>query len=152
MPRHIALPVVAAALLMVPAWGCQNQPSSPQSTASAIATASHAGAFGASAADLKKRIDGGETITIVDTRGATSFAQEHIKGAINVPVDQIEQNLAKLPKDQTIALYCTCPAENTSGAAAQTLSTKHGYTKMLVIVGGMSAMKQAGFATAAGTP
>ena len=38
-----------------------------------------------------------------------------IEGAINIPFDEIENNLDKLPKDKTIALYCntgTKSAEN----------------------------------------
>ena len=29
-----------------------------------------------------------------------------IEGAINIPFDEVESNLDKLPKDKTIALYC----------------------------------------------
>ena len=41
----------------------------------------------------------------VDVRSATDFAMGRIRGAINVPIDQIEKRWNSLPKDQTIVLY-----------------------------------------------
>jgi len=41
----------------------------------------------------------------VDVRGAKDFASGRIPGAINIPLDQIEQRWNSLPKDRTIVLY-----------------------------------------------
>jgi protein-disulfide isomerase/rhodanese-related sulfurtransferase len=41
----------------------------------------------------------------VDVRSAKDFARGHIPGAINIPIEQIEQRWNSLPKDQTIVLY-----------------------------------------------
>jgi rhodanese-related sulfurtransferase len=41
----------------------------------------------------------------VDVRSAEDFARGHIPGAINIPIEQIEQRWNSLPKDQTIVLY-----------------------------------------------
>ncbi|MFU2205547.1 rhodanese-like domain-containing protein [Streptococcus pluranimalium] len=43
---------------------------------------------------------------LIDVRGADEFAEKHIKGALNLPVDQVEAGKLDLPKDQKIYLYC----------------------------------------------
>jgi rhodanese-related sulfurtransferase len=45
---------------------------------------------------------------IVSVRGADDYAKGHISGAINIPWNQIANadNLAKLPTDQQIVVYC----------------------------------------------
>jgi rhodanese-related sulfurtransferase len=46
---------------------------------------------------------------IVDVRSPEAFASRHIAGAINVPLIDIEMNLASVPleKEQWIITYCT---------------------------------------------
>jgi hypothetical protein len=58
-----------------------------------------------SAQDLKNKIDGGEDILIVDTRSAASHADQHIAGAISLPVDETLSRLNELPKDKEIVFY-----------------------------------------------
>lgn len=54
-----------------------------------------------------KRAFDSQSAIIVDVRDSTSYAQQHIKGAINIPLDMLESRLNELPKDQWIILYCT---------------------------------------------
>ena len=52
-------------------------------------------------------IEENKDIVVVDVRPAKQAeAEGMIEGAINIPFDEVEQNLDKLPKDKTIALYC----------------------------------------------
>ena len=46
---------------------------------------------------------------IVDVRSPDAFASSHVAGAINVPLIDIEMNLASVPleKEQWIITYCT---------------------------------------------
>jgi hypothetical protein len=46
---------------------------------------------------------------IVDVRSAEAYAESHIKGAISIPLAEIENNPTglKLDKDQWIITYCT---------------------------------------------
>ncbi|MCE2594366.1 rhodanese-like domain-containing protein [Motilimonas cestriensis] len=43
---------------------------------------------------------------LLDVRTPAEFAQGHIKGAINIPYDQLDQQLASLDKDTEIVVYC----------------------------------------------
>ena len=52
-------------------------------------------------------IEENKDIVLVDVRPAKQAEEEGmIAGAINIPFDEVENNLDKLPKDKTIALYC----------------------------------------------
>jgi rhodanese-related sulfurtransferase/DNA-binding transcriptional ArsR family regulator len=47
-----------------------------------------------------------DLVTVLDVRPSEEYEVGHIPGAINVPLDKIEQHLAGLPKDQEIIAYC----------------------------------------------
>ena len=52
------------------------------------------------------KVDIGELIRngaiIVDVRSKGEYSSGHVKGSINIPLDQLGSNLAKLKKDKTI--------------------------------------------------
>ena len=45
-------------------------------------------------------------VTILDVRPGEEYEVGHIPGAINVPLEEIGQHLADLPKDQEVIAYC----------------------------------------------
>jgi rhodanese-related sulfurtransferase len=64
---------------------------------------------GTIAADDFKRIAAAlpaDTV-LIDVRNADEFAAGHVKGAVNIPVDDMKERLAEVPKDKKIVLYCT---------------------------------------------
>jgi len=48
-----------------------------------------------------------ESIFILDVRTKDEYDLGHIEGAVNIPVDEIRQNLGKIPKDKKIIVYCS---------------------------------------------
>jgi phage shock protein E len=64
---------------------------------------------------------------LVDVRTAAEFADGHIKGARNVPVQDIERKLRELPQDKPVILYCHSGSR--SGMALQLLQAA-GYTNV----------------------
>lgn len=56
-------------------------------------------------AEAKKAFDDGSAI-FVDTHSAASFEVQHVKGAINIPPDQIAK-ADSLPKGKKIIAYCS---------------------------------------------
>ena len=44
---------------------------------------------------------------LVDVRGLDSYKEGHIKGAISIPVDQVEARVKDLPRGKLIATYCS---------------------------------------------
>lgn len=61
---------------------------------------------------------------IVDVRNKSEYAGGHIKGSLNIPVDQLEKNLSKLSKDETII---TCCASGMRSASAKSILQNNGY-------------------------
>lgn len=77
-----------------------------------------------------------EGAVILDVRSKGEFASGHIKGSINIPVDQLERNLARIPdKEETIITVCASGMR--SGAARRLLQSK-GYTSVFNGGGWMS--------------
>ena len=58
------------------------------------------------AEEVKRLAEKGEVV-IIDTRGKDAYDFEHTEGAISIPLAEIENRLAELPKDKLIAAYCT---------------------------------------------
>jgi NADPH-dependent 2,4-dienoyl-CoA reductase/sulfur reductase-like enzyme/peroxiredoxin family protein/rhodanese-related sulfurtransferase/TusA-related sulfurtransferase len=48
-----------------------------------------------------------ESIFILDVRTKDEYDLGHIEGAVNIPVDEIRQNLDKIPRDKKIIVYCS---------------------------------------------
>jgi ArsR family transcriptional regulator len=48
-------------------------------------------------------------VTVLDVRPAEEYAAGHLPGAINLPIDRLEDHLAKLPKRKEIVAYCRGP-------------------------------------------
>ena len=63
---------------------------------------------------------------IIDVRSKGEYAGGHIKGSVNIPVDQIGQNIQKLKaKNKTII---TCCASGMRSASAKSILKSNGYT------------------------
>jgi rhodanese-related sulfurtransferase len=63
---------------------------------------------------------------IVDVRSKAEFSSGHIKGAINIPVNVLNNNLGQIKdKNKTII---TCCASGMRSASAKNILKSHGYT------------------------
>jgi rhodanese-related sulfurtransferase len=47
-----------------------------------------------------------DSLFLVDVRDASEFAAGSFKGAVNIPIDKLEKNIATLPTDKTIVFFC----------------------------------------------
>lgn len=45
-------------------------------------------------------------VVILDVRPSEEYASGHLKGALNLTIEELEKRLADLPKDKTIVAYC----------------------------------------------
>ena len=65
---------------------------------------------------------------ILDVRSKSEFAGGHIKGAVNISVDTLRNNLGKLKdKDKPII---TCCASGMRSASAKSILVSNGYTQV----------------------
>ncbi|PIB32680.1 MBL fold metallo-hydrolase [Maribacter sp. 4G9] len=58
-----------------------------------------------SANELEKAMND-ERPLIIDVRKKSEYDSEHLLGAINIPLNEINQHLAEFPKDTTFVLHC----------------------------------------------
>jgi rhodanese-related sulfurtransferase len=55
--------------------------------------------------ELVKRLRGNKVV-LVDVRPAEEFDAGHIRGAVSIPLDELDERLAELPADSEIVAYC----------------------------------------------
>ncbi len=48
-------------------------------------------------------------VTVIDVRPPEEYAQGHIAGALNIPLNKLETHLSELPQDREIVAYCRGP-------------------------------------------
>ncbi len=48
-------------------------------------------------------------VTVVDVRPTEEYAAGHVPGAVNIPLKELEQRLAELPRGQEVVAYCRGP-------------------------------------------
>ena len=48
-------------------------------------------------------------VTVIDVRPPEEYAQGHIAGALNIPLDKLRRRLKDLPRDREIVAYCRGP-------------------------------------------
>jgi phage shock protein E len=62
---------------------------------------------------------------LLDVRSLSEFKARHIKGAVNIPVDEIESKMGEIvAKDKAIVVYCQSGVRS---ARAQKLLQKQGF-------------------------
>lgn len=84
--------------------------------------------------DLKKRIDAGENLLIVDLRDEPEFKKGHIAGAVNIPIGQFESRIGEVENtNKRLALICT--AQGRSMKAHGILANRN--IEAAVVRGGM---------------
>jgi rhodanese-related sulfurtransferase len=57
---------------------------------------------------LAKRVRSG-AVTVIDVRPKAEYDAGHIAGALSVPVDELQRQLADLPRDRQVVAYCRGP-------------------------------------------
>lgn len=112
MNLRISIVLVLATLIVAACNDAAKPPVVVKSTPTpAAAKDSHGHEEGADAprinlADAKKDFDAG-TAVFIDTHAPEQYAQQHIPGAINVPANNLEPHLNKIPKGKKIIAYCS---------------------------------------------
>ena len=88
------------------------------------------------AAKLKK-----EAVPVIDVRKPGEFVSEHVQDAINMPLDNINEHLASLDKNQTYYVHC---AGGYRSMIFNSILRARGFTNLIDIQGGFKAIKDSG--------
>jgi uncharacterized membrane protein YdjX (TVP38/TMEM64 family)/rhodanese-related sulfurtransferase len=97
------------------------------------------------AGDLKRRLDGGEAVTVVDVRGPDEFNGPlgHIAAARNIPVAELTGRLSELAGLESEPIVLICRTDKRSAVAAQMLRDAD-FVHVNVLRQGMERWKEAG--------
>jgi rhodanese-related sulfurtransferase len=59
--------------------------------------------------EVRERMESGEDFGFIDTRNPQAWSQSDVKlpEAIRLPLDNLDENLSKIPKDKPVVAYCT---------------------------------------------
>lgn len=83
--------------------------------------------------ELESRLDGDEKITVLDARPPKQFEASHIEGALNIPQENMREELCGLDKDGTFVTYCN---RGVTGNAAQNILLNNGFREVYNLSGG----------------
>jgi len=129
----VLLAVVLAACSAAPAAAPTASPVAPAQTRNLPADIDVATA---------ESLRGQPDVVMLDVRTPEEYAQGHIPGVVPIPLDQVPNRLAEIPKDKTVIV--TCRSGNRSNQAAQILREK-GYDNVHNMLGGITAWEKAGY-------
>jgi membrane protein DedA with SNARE-associated domain/rhodanese-related sulfurtransferase len=93
--------------------------------------------------ELRRLVASGDPPAIVDVRTTRSYAAQHIPGALRMTLEEADRELASLPRDREIVLYCTCPNEASAARVARLLMNR-GFTRVRPLEGGLDSWIAAG--------
>lgn len=88
---------------------------------------------------LKARLDAGEPLLVLDVRTSADFEGEqgHIRGAVNLPLEQLPERLPDLGEDLERPIALVCHTDRRSAKAAALLA-RRGFARVQVVQGGMT--------------
>lgn len=69
-----------------------------------------------------------ENAFIVDVRSPQEFASGHFEGAVNIPVNEIEQHLSEFEGKEQIVVYCRSGARSGN---AKNILVREGFTNII---------------------
>jgi rhodanese-related sulfurtransferase len=100
-------------------------------------------------ADVKRRIDGGENLTLIDVREDNEWAQGHLPGALHLGKGIIERDIEQRVPQTDAKLVLYCGGGFRSALVADSLQ-KMGYTNVESMDGGWKGWRDAGLPTEQG--
>lgn len=83
-----------------------------------------------------------EKAVVVDVCETEEFAQGHIGGARNIPLNQLEHRLPEVVKNKALPVILVCPTGARANRAVA-VAKKLGYDKAQALAGGLRAWKEA---------
>jgi rhodanese-related sulfurtransferase len=96
--------------------------------------------------ELKKQLDAGEPVFIVDLRHPLELLPDPftLPGALHFSPEALTARHLEIPRDRDVVLYCTCPSEATAAKTAMTL-VKLGIERVRPLRGGFDEWKRLGY-------
>lgn len=94
--------------------------------------------------DVKKRMDRGDKVVLVDVREDSEWATDHLPGAIHLGKGVIERDIEKAVPDVNTEMILYCGGGFRSALAADNLQ-KMGYKNVISMDGGVRGWRDKGY-------
>jgi hydroxyacylglutathione hydrolase len=88
------------------------------------------------AAQLRARLASPNPPTVVDVRAASEWAQGHVEGSRNVPLQRLRERAAEVPRDRDVVIHCQSGYRS---AVAVSVLEREGWDRLADLVGGWQA-------------
>jgi rhodanese-related sulfurtransferase len=88
--------------------------------------------------------EGRAGLRVLDVRRPGEHDAGHVPGAISIPLDRLERELARVPKASPLAVIC---AGGYRSSAAASILERHGFADVVNVAGGTNAWLAAGYRT-----
>jgi rhodanese-related sulfurtransferase len=98
------------------------------------------------AVEWEKELDSIENPSVVDVRKHSEYEAEHLEGAENYPLSDLNNHLAAIPSDQTVFVHC---AGGYRSMIASSILKSRGIHNIVDIAGGFGAIKKTSLKTTA---
>lgn len=97
-------------------------------------------------AELKRQLDEGQPVFIVDLRHPLEFLPDPftLPGAMHFSPEALQSRHSEIPRDRDVVLFCTCPSEATAAKTAMALY-KLGIDRVRPLRGGYDEWKRLGY-------
>ena len=92
-------------------------------------------------AEVRTGAPGGR-FALLDVRSSSEWADGHVPGSSNIPVADLEQRLAELPRDRLLVVHCQ---SGSRAAIAASLLRARGIVDVRVFSGGFAEWSKAGY-------
>lgn len=94
--------------------------------------------------ELKRLLDDGRDLQLIDVRRPGEYVNGHAPGAINAQLAQLEKSVAQFDPQRRTAVIC---AGGYRSSAATGILARHGFRDLLNVTGGTAAWISAGYET-----
>jgi hydroxyacylglutathione hydrolase len=84
---------------------------------------------------------------VLDVRGPGEWSAKHLSGSVNLPLTQLAQRVAELPRGRRVAVHC---AGGYRSSIAVGVLQQHGIEDVIELAGGITAWETAGLGVVAG--
>jgi len=100
------------------------------------------------AAVVKRELDRGAKMAILDARAPSDYMRQHIAGSVSVPFYDPSPYVSELPRDAWLVCYCSCPHAESGQLASKLMA--EGFKKVTVLDEGLGFWSSHGFPTRTG--
>ena len=86
--------------------------------------------------ELKKKLDDGESLQLIDIRDSSEFEGAKIEGSVNIPKNEVKERFQELDKDLPVVIICRFGTKS-SGIVRLLIDNGFDRNNVLILDGGI---------------